>query len=521
MSRVGRSRTALAAALAAGVLALSAGPAQGAEVMGPIGAQEWWLYGSLDFSGAWPNSLGDGMTVAVIGDVVDSSNADVSGSLQQTLTFPPNLSVTDANVPGEDCFANEAASLIAGHGHATSGGSDGVIGLAAHAKVDPIAVGVDANHIAISPYLSQAIHVAVTGGAKIIDIILPAANDSTVRGAVDYALANGAIVVAPSGNNTAAGDIVWTPAALKGVLAVSGIQQSNLAWWPSSASGSRVSVAAPATDITADGPAGKYQTHNGTNCAAALTAAEAALIWSLHPTWTAGQVEQVILDTASGNGHRIDDRVGYGIINPTKAVAAAAPARDAAPLGAPPKLKPSTPPVAVPTGGNSPLWMIIIGVVAGLLVVAAAILLIRWQRDRKGKLRHGYVFSEPAPIINTGPTGYEGPVAETYTGYGPTPQPAEYAEYSAWDAQGQAGYSTGSYPMPQGEYPAAYPDQQPQLDSSGYTYWPTGAAENVVAAEQEPPASPEPLVQGPVTEAPEADPAPPSPQQEPHEADPS
>lgn len=475
MSRVGKGKSALAVALAAGVLALTAGPAQGAEVMGPIGAQEWWLYGALDFSGAWPSSLGDGTTVAVLGDVVDSSNADLSGSLGQVLTFPPNLSVTDANAPGEDCFANEVASLIAGHGHATSGGSDGVIGLAAHAKVDPIAVGVDSNHIAISAYLSQAIHVAVGNGVKIIDIVLPAANDATVRNAIDYALANGAIVVAPSGNNTSAGNIMWTPAALSGVLAVAGIKQTNLEWWSSSASGSKVSVAAPATDIMADGPGDKYQTHNGTNCAAALTAGEAALVWSLHPTWTAGQVEQVILNTASGNGTRIDNRVGYGTINPTKAVAAAAPSPNAAPLGAPPKLKPSVPPVAVPSGGNSPLWMVIVGIVAGLVVVVGAVFAIRWQRDRRGKLRHGYVFSEPAPMMTVGPAAYQDPAA-AYPEYGP---PAQAVDYSAWGAEVQPEYPSGGYPVQPAEYSGEYPEQ-PQPDASGYTHWAIGIPEQPI-----------------------------------------
>lgn len=469
MSRVGKGKSALAVALAAGVLALTAGPAQGAEVMGPIGAQEWWLYGALDFSGAWPSSVGDNTTVAVLGDVVDSSNADLTGSLGQVLTFPPNLAVTDANVPGEDCFANEAASLIAGRGHATSGGSDGVIGLAAHAKVDPIAVGVDANHIAISAYLSQAIHVAVSDGVKIIDIVLPAANDSTVRDAIDYALANGAIVVAPSGNNTSAGNIMWTPAALNGVLAVAGITQAKLEWWPSSASGPKVSVAAPATGIMADGPGNKYETHNGTNCAAALTAGEAALIWSLHPTWTAGQVEQVILDTASGNGSRIDNRVGYGTINPTKAVAATAPAHNAAPLGAPPKLKPSVAPVAVPTGGNSPLWMVIIGVAAGLVVVLGAVFAIRWQRDRRGKLRHGYVFSEPAPMTTVGPSAYGDPAA-VYPEYGP---PAQPVDYSAWGTEVPPEYPSGGYPVQPADYAGEYPEQ-PQPDASGYTHWAIG-----------------------------------------------
>lgn len=489
MSRVGRAGKALMVGAAAGMLALTAGQAAGAESMGPISAQEWWLYGALDYSGAWPTSLGDGVTVGVIGDVVDSTNADLSGSLQQVDSFPPNLSVTDADVGGEDCFGNEAASLIAGHGHATSGGSDGVIGLAAHAKILPIAVGVDNNHIAVSAYLSQAIHVAVDGGAKVLDVILPAADDKTVHNAIDYALARGAIVVAPSGNNTTAGNIVWTPAAYKGVLAVGGIQDSTLGPWPKSAFGSAVSVAAPATNIMADGPAGGYQKHDGTNCAAALVAAEVALVWSVHPAWTSGQVEKVVLETASGNGRRIDDKVGFGTVNPIKAVAAAAPAKNAAPLGSPPALVPSgaaTPAVAVPAGGNSPAWMIAVAVVGGLVVVAGVYLLIRWQRDRKGKLRRSYPF-QAAPIIDMGPSDYGDPPGA----YG-DPQ-GEYGPYEA-----QPGYPTwapgpGIGPTepvqpPYAEYPEGFPEQREPAGydpAAGYTHWSIGMPEQP-AAEQSP-----------------------------------
>lgn len=481
MSRVGRAGKALMVGAAAGMLALTAGQPAGAESMGPISAQEWWLYGALDYSGAWPTSLGDGVTVGVIGDVVDANNADVTGSLQPVDSFPPNLSVTDADVPGEDCFGNEAASLIAGHGHSTSGGSDGVIGLAAHAKVLPIAVGVDNNHIAISAYLSQAIHVAVDSGAKILDVILPAADDKTVHDAVDYALAHGSIVVAPSGNNTTAGNILWTPAAYKGVLAVSGIQDSTLGPWPNSASGSAVSVAAPATNIMADGPANGYQKHNGTNCAAALVAGEIALVWSAHPAWTAGQVEKVVLDTASGNGKRIDNKLGYGTANPAKAVTAPAPAKNAAPLGTPPALTPSagSTPVAVPAGGNSPAWMVLIAVFGGLAVVVGAFFGVRWQRDRKGKLRHGYPF-QPAPTIDMGPTDYgdrSGSYGEPAGGYGSYEPQQQQPDYGVWGPG--IGPAEPGVP-PQAEYPEGALEQREPAGydpAAGYTHWSIGMPE--------------------------------------------
>lgn len=476
MSRTGgKHRASWRAAALLGAMVLAAGPtAAGADATGSIGSQEWWLYGKLDYSGAWPTSLGDNTTVAVLGDAVDPSVPDLSGSLQPALSFPPNIAVTDANVAGEDCFANEAASLIAGHGHPVAGGSDGVVGIAAHAKILPLAVGVQSNNIAESSYLSQAIHVAVGDGVKIIDILLPAADDPIVQGAVDYALAHGAIVVAPSGNNTSAGNIMWTPAALKGVLAVGGIQSTDLNWWPTSASGARVSVAAPATNVIADGPGGQYQLHNGTNCGAALVAGEAALVWSLHPKWTAGQVEQVILNTASGDGKRINDDLGFGVVNPTLAVAAPAPKADAAPLGAPPSAQgPTVTPVAVPASSSSSIYLIIGAIVIGLVLIAAVAFFL--QRHRRNSFKqHGYMF-EPAPLVNRGPNDPVGPPPPPEAVYGPGygPPPGPPSPYQGWDQPTQ---QMPMAPQPQPQQPQP-PQPQPQQPTGpvgpGRDQWPT------------------------------------------------
>jgi hypothetical protein len=443
-----------------------------------IGTQEWWLYGSTDYSGAWPTSLGDGVTVAVIGDVADTSVSDLSGSFVNAETFPPSLAVTDPDLVGSDCESTEVASLIAGHGHPVSGGTDGVVGVAAHAKVMPLGITVQGTELTSSTYFAEAMQTAVQNGAKVIDVVVPTANDPTVYGAIQAALAAGVVIVVPSGDIGSAGNVVWTPAVYPGVIAVAASERNGTAY-PKSAHSSAVSVAAPGVGMIAAGPGGHYVQHTGTDCAAALVAAEAALLIKEHPSWTAGQVERVILDTASGGGKRIGDSLGYGVVNPTAAVAAAAPSATTNPLLPQPAPSPagssahSTAPAAAASGGGGSSGSTVLLVVIAVAVVALLAGFFYWFKNlRPGRRR--YVLPAPAAPINLGPSDYaayqQPPQQQPYygqppglgeapAGYGPVPGVGE----------APAGYAAG-YPE---AYPApGYPQAGPfggGLDESGYS----------------------------------------------------
>ena len=128
---------------------------------------------------------------------------------------------------------------------------------------------------------------------------------------------------------------VYSPANHAGVIDVAAIDQGgHLDQY--SHSGSDVTVAAPGVDIEVPYPNGQYGLRSGSSQAAPWVAGEAALIIGKHPDWTVGQVVRVIIEnTVQAAGKRIDDRVGYGVIDPLKALGASAPSDTSNPLGGP------------------------------------------------------------------------------------------------------------------------------------------------------------------------------------------
>ncbi len=96
---------------------------------------------------------------------------------------------------------------------------------------------------------------------------------------------------------------------------------------PLSVEGRVVEISAPAYRITVpdtsrtDGALITYDSMGnifvGTSFSAPMVAGAAALVWGLHPTWTAQQVKQRLLDTARRAGCRV---IGHGILDVAAAV---------------------------------------------------------------------------------------------------------------------------------------------------------------------------------------------------------
>jgi hypothetical protein len=490
-------------AAATALVALSA-PAAHADLTGTA-AKEWWLTGSLDYMGAWQVGEGDGVTVAVVGDLADTTVQDLSGSFEQPITFPPSLTAIDLNPAATECLSTEVDSLVAGHGHTTPGGTDGVVGVAPHAKVLPIAVTLDSDLFANSAYTAQGIRSAADDGAKVIQIVYKTRQDAQIAAAVRYAVKHGAVVVAQAGNDGQAGNKPISPSDLPGVLTVGGIEESDLGHWPPSIHGPQVVVAAPATNIEAALPHNAYGTRSSTSCAAALVSGELADLWSAHSTWTSGQIERVLIDTASGHGTRISDQLGYGVVNPVAAVQAAAPAQTTSPLTATPSPSASAtaaPPVTAGSGSNggsgpsSGLVFAILGGVVGVAVLGGGGYLL-FKRLRKGKR---YSYPAAAPFMDVGPSDYSAYdyQQDLYTQQSHAQQqqlPPEYpsGEYPSGEYPPQA-YQESGYPAQEyqaQEYPQTAGPAPIDFDQQGFTVDPYAQAQAAQSGEY-PAAPPQP-----------------------------
>ncbi|WP_329262462.1 type VII secretion-associated serine protease mycosin [Streptomyces sp. NBC_01478] len=344
-------------------------------------ASEWPLDARhFDASRIWRLSQGAGVTVAVVDTGVNARHPDLAGRVL------PGTDVTGQAVDGRvdvspESHGTSVAGVIAGSG----GSGRGMAGLAPRATVLPVRVSADE---AADPLaLARGIVYAADHGAAVINISMVTTDaDPQIRDAVAYARRHDIVVVAAAGNSGRAGNPVTYPAAFPGVVAVSGTTRDG-GFWTDGESGSYVTLAAPAVDIYSTRNSGGYLTKDGTSYSAPYVSAAVALLRAAHPSETAGQIIDRLITTADrpgGESHASsgrDDRFGYGIVDPLKALAAAAPAAGADPLRT--ASGPGTP-KAADTGGSAPGGIVaVVGAVAGAVAAGAAGLLVRRRFRRR------------------------------------------------------------------------------------------------------------------------------------------
>jgi subtilisin family serine protease len=447
------SMTAATAALTT-MPALAATPARAASD-DQIRSQEWWL-ASMHVAQAWQLTQGSGVTVAVLSTGVDTAHPDLTGSVVTGPDYTGSGRVAGGPFWGVE--GTSAASVIAGHGDG-AGDASGIIGVAPAAKVLSIRVALDTtdplNASAASvgrlpDGIAQGIRYAVAHGAQVIDLPLdPAslASDGAVSGglhaaaggspaertAAAYAVSQGAVLVAPAGDDGASANAVDYPAAYPGVIALGAVDQHFAR--PQFASGqSYVALTAPGVNVTAAGPPAGYRTMTTTDAASAIAAGVAALIRSRYPDLTADQVRQALIEgTVSPPGQPGVGAPGYGAgtLDALKAVQAAI-GITAAPATAPaaaPAAQPGPPTQGRGPGGGTAGGTATPGILgtakallrdaamaAGLLIalLVASLVGIRVRRRRPALAPRAA--PQPrmllsAPVAPVGPVGRVGPTA--------------------------------------------------------------------------------------------------------------
>lgn len=405
------------AGLAALALAASAGPASASG-----GA---WYLDQFGMNAVWQTSTGSGVVVAEVGSGVNAGDHDLSGRLWPEIGLQGGGIKKASGDSSGSYDGTQVAALIAGNG---AGGSK-VKGLAPKATVLPIQIQ-DSGANGITASAEAAIHYAVAHNVKIILFPTPLPDPSAAfEAAVKFAVSHNAIVIAASGNN-GSDAVIGDPCAAPGALCISATTSSDSAATLSSI-GPAVSLGAPGDQIPVPGLKGGVSTNSSTHYAAALTAGEAALVWAAHPGWTAGQVVRVMLNTAKdGNSQhtRVNDSIGYGIIDPAAALAASAPAQITNPLlPVVPTVIPSSGKATQPAGsGSKPaggsgssssgLWAGLGIGLAALVLLGGGVLLFR-KRPRRN-----YYASDPAFLPPTHQV--ERPAADPYGSAAQPPAPS-------------------------------------------------------------------------------------------------
>ncbi|WP_234433324.1 type VII secretion-associated serine protease mycosin [Streptomyces sp. NRRL WC-3549] len=357
-------------------------------------SQQW----HLDRMGAekmWQTSTGKGVTVAVI-DTGVREVPELAGQIVKGKDF------TDGHSSGHDGRGTAVAAVIAGTGKGL-GGKDSAYGLAPGSKILPLKIidrsgggtpspSSSEEQAVVGDQMAPAIRYAADSDAKIITIS-PAAERRTaaLEWAVEYALTKGKLVFAAVGDSEGYRRQVQYPARIPGVVGVAALDKDRSAT-QTSAWGPQVDLSAPGEDILSacDEGAGLCK-NSGTAVASAVAAASAALIWSVHPDWTANQVLRVMVSTASGptTGDVRSDYIGYGIVRPLRVLQSPGDPGAAERYPLPDYTAPSAPQGAEsaasvgPGSGPGTAFVVSLGVCAtGLLCLAVALPLLVADRRR-------------------------------------------------------------------------------------------------------------------------------------------
>ncbi len=371
----------------AGSVPSGARAAGGVAACGPVVAEPLaeapWALKRLRPDLAWPLSTGAGVRVAVIDSGVSKAHPAMEGKV-----LPGNDFVTSG---GGDCDENGHGTLIAGIIAGRQSVSNGYAfhGVAPDAQIVPVRVLRDQSRTfeeELPARIATAIRWAIdTGGAKVVNLSLTTTHSPDLQAAIRYGVGKGVVFVAAAGNEGASkpGEPVY-PASYDGVIAVASVDRND-AHVGTSTTGSYVDIAAPGIEMSGPAPAGGgylYSEQGGTSFAAGYVSGVAALIRAYDPSLDPQQVAERITSTADHPAEIWNPVVGYGVVNPQRAVGALAPLNLAA----------SGPAAGItaPVADGDPLreLTLLAGWLAFAGVIAAGLSYLLVAAHRRGRRRH-------------------------------------------------------------------------------------------------------------------------------------
>ncbi len=323
-----------------------------------------WHYDKIRLPEAWDISTGQAsdrdIIVAVIDTGVFLAHADLEGKFVQGYDFIINVANSgdgdgidnnpddpgDGNILGNSSWHG---THVAGTIGAKSNNSLGVAGTSWHAKIMPLRAlgkggGTEYDIIQSLLYAAQMPNDSGTipvNKADVINLSIGGGSYSQATQDIYTSVRNaGIIIISSAGNEN--NSILSYPASYDGVVSVSAIDYNNNKA-PYSSYGSKVDIAAPGGDTSADlnsdsygdgvlstlvntsngQRTGNYAFYQGTSMAAPHVAGVVALMRAVYPDLTPDQFDDLLfhgmITNEAGDSGR-DDIYGYGIIDAYKAV---------------------------------------------------------------------------------------------------------------------------------------------------------------------------------------------------------
>lgn len=275
---------------------------------------------------AWDITTGKEIVVALIDTGVYIQHEDLVNKIWSNPNeIPGNRRDDDGNGYVDDVFGynfyDNNNDITDNNGHGTS--IAGIIGANTNNNLGISAINWKAkimvlkalNELGGGEYndVAKAVRYAVANGAKIINMSFGTYIDDVIlRQSIDYAVANGVVVVGAAGNNGQRK--ILYPAAYPNVISVGAVDGSN-----NKASfsnyGEDLDVVAPGFNIptisntSLDG----YSSSSGTSYAAAHVSGLVSLIMSQQANLTPSEIKALVLNSATSLNNTLE--YGAGIIN--------------------------------------------------------------------------------------------------------------------------------------------------------------------------------------------------------------
>ncbi|MGE5707213.1 MAG: S8 family peptidase [Bacteroidota bacterium] len=287
----------------------------------PLASEQWASSSKrLDLEPVWAKNIdASGVVVAILDSGIDYNHPDLQGRVMRGWNFMDNSS----DIMDRVGHGTHVAGIIG----ASAGNGIGVAGVA-NCKLMAIKVLNDQG-TGTTDAVAAGIKYAADYGAKVINMSLGSSNtqiDPVIHDALEYARAKGCVAIAAAGNDHSA---VGCPANDPLTVAVSStshfLSWEYISWF--SNRGPEVAVAAPGGGIMSTLPTssnlmGKtmYGKLSGTSMAAPFVSGEAALLFALHPNWSADSVVNQIVHSADQKKGGKNIYYGWGRINIHRAI---------------------------------------------------------------------------------------------------------------------------------------------------------------------------------------------------------
>ena len=267
-----------------------------------FGGLNSWSLVKINGPQAWAINTGNSSVVIAILDTgVDGTHPDLAAKMVA------GRNIYDNNVDTSDVHGHGTA--VAGQAAASSNNSIGVASVAWGCSIMPVRISDMSGNATLSS-IASGLTWAADHGARVANVSYKATGSSTVSSAARYFQGKGGVVSVAAGNDGAFNSGQDDPY----ILTV-GATDSADALFVWSGRGNNQDLVAPGTVATTV-RGGAYGVGTGTSAAAPQVAGAAALVLSVNPNLTPGQVQNILKESADDLGAAGWDSIyGAGRIN--------------------------------------------------------------------------------------------------------------------------------------------------------------------------------------------------------------